>query len=304
VVDSPFVFSFGDGSEVYGGTRTAAMDQSEPIYHLFSASSLAIFTATTEYVLDQAAGQDIHVAPIRHDSSRGSVRTIRPMEGEDGGAFYFQPNNTGISEFRYYLERGSYEGHCFTKYCGHLFHDPIRATLWKGDENFAANMLFFVNADGSLISGTVNLTEKIVAFTRTATDRPFRDVCAVAGDLYAVVEEVDNSLVLRKFIPGSYVDNGSPFVSALTTLPVSAPGGAYAFDDISTVALSIRVESTSRIYCDGQRVYVGPPYDGRLRHFVGSGWGSDGKITISDWRGTEFWKINGLGRSALAGGSA
>jgi hypothetical protein len=302
VVDAPFVFTLGDGSEAYGGTRTVSMDQSEAIFHIHSASSLAIFTASAEYVLDQSAARDIHTAPIRHDSSRGCVRTIRPMEGEDGGAFFFQPNNTGIAEFRYYLERSSFEGHSFTKYCGHLFRDPLRATLWKGDDNFAANILFFCNADGSLISGTINLTEKIVAFTRTVADRPFRDVCAVAGDLYAVAESPEGFPVLCRFIRGSYVDNGQPFLTAVTTLPINAPGGVYAFDDISSTALSLYVGDTSRIYANGQRVYVGPPHTGRLRHFLGSGWGSDGKITVSDGRGTDFWKLNGLGRRALAGG--
>ena len=301
VVDAPFAFSFGDGSEAYGGTRTVSMDQSEAIFHIQSASSLAIFTAAAEYVLDQATAQDLHSAPIRHDSSRGCVRTIRPMEGEDGGLFYFQPNNTGISEFRYYLERSSYEGHSFTKYCGHLFHDPVRATLWKGDDNFAANILFFCNADGSLISGTVNLTEKIAAFTRTVTDGPIRDICSVAGNLYAIAETAGGP-TLRRFIRGSYVDNGQPFLTSITTLPVNAPGGGLAFDDISTTHISLYVSGTSRIHVNGQHAYVGPPFSGKLRHFLGGGWGSDGKITISDGAGTEFWQLNGVGRSALAGG--
>jgi hypothetical protein len=301
VVNSPFVFSSGDGSAAYGDTRTISMDQSEEIFHIASASSLAIFTASGEYVVDQSQHQDIHSAPIRHDSSRGCVRTIRPMEGEDGGLFYFQPNNTGISEFRFYMERGSYEGHSFTKYCGHLFHDPVRATLWKGDGNFAANILFFCNADGSLISGTVNLTEKIAAFTRTITDCPVRDICAVAGNIYCVVDGPSHP-ILRRFIRGSYVDNGQPFLTSITTLPVNAPGGAYVFDDISTTHISLYVSNTSRIHVNGQYVYNGPAFSGKLRHFLGSGWGSDGKIQISDGTGTEFWQLNGLGRSALAGG--
>jgi hypothetical protein len=301
-VDAPFVFSFGDGTEVFGGTRTVSMDQSEAIFHIQSASSLAIFTASSEYVIDQSAYSDIHTAPIRHDSSRGCIRTIRPMEGEDGGLFYFQPNNTGISEFRYYLERGSYEGHTFTKYCGHLFHDPVRATLWKGDSNFSANILFFCNADGSLISGTINLTEKIAAFTRNISDGPFRDVCSVAGNLYVTIEK-DNSIILRKFICGSYLDNGNSYLTSITTLPINSPGGGFAFDDISTTAVSLYISSTSSVHANGQRVYVGPPFTGRLRHFLGSGWGSNGKITISDGAGTDFWQLNGLGRSALAGGA-
>jgi hypothetical protein len=210
--------------------------------------------------------------------------------------------NTGISEFRYHLERGSYEGHSFTKYCGHLFHDPVRTALWKGDDNFAANILFFVNADGSLISGTVNLTEKIMAFTRTIDDRPFFDVCSVAGNLYAVAAGSE-SPILRRFVRGSYADNGSPFSSSITTLPINAPGGAYVFGDISATALSLYVVDTSRVFVNGQRAYLGPPHTGRIRHFLGSGWGSDGKVTISDGSGTEFWKLNGIGRSALAGGA-
>jgi hypothetical protein len=228
------------------------MDQSEAIFHLQSASSLAIFTATAEYVLDQLSVQDIHTAPIRHDSSSGSFRTIRPMEEEDGGDFCFQPNNIGVSEFRYYLERTSYDGHGFTKFCGHLFHDPVRATLWKGDTNFAANILFFCNADGLLISGTVNLTEKIVAFTHTVLDLTVRDVCAVASNVYCAVESAGGT-TLRRFIGGSYVDNGIPFLTSITTLQVNAHGGPYAFDSIATTAVSIYLTETSSVYANGQK---------------------------------------------------
>jgi hypothetical protein len=195
-----------------------------------------------------------------------------PLAGlRRGGAFYFQPHNTGISEFRYHMERGSYEGHSFTKYCGHLFHDPVRAALWKGDDNFAANILFFVNADGSLISGTINRTEKVMAFTRTVADLPFSDVCSVAGNLYVVAAGSD-STVLRRFIRGSYADNGTPFSTFITTLPINAPGGAYAFGDISSTALSIYVGDTSRVFVNGQLAYLGPPHTGHTL----PGWGIPG----------------------------
>jgi hypothetical protein len=69
--------------------------------------------------------------------------------------------------------------------------------------------------------------------------------------------------ILRRFIRGSYADNGSPFSSSITTLPINAPGGAYAFGDISATALSIYVGDTSRIFVNDQRAYLGPPLTGR-----------------------------------------
>jgi hypothetical protein len=69
-----------------------------------------------------------------------------------------------------------------------------------------------------LISGAINLTEKIAAFTRNIPDGSFRDVCSVAGNLYVTVKS-DNSMTLRKFIRGSYLNNENSY---LTSIPVNA----------------------------------------------------------------------------------
>jgi hypothetical protein len=164
IIDAPFNFNTGDGSVGYGGVRTVSQDQSCAIYHMLSHNSLFVFCANAEFIINQEQIADLHRAPISRDSARGCVQTIRPVEGEDGGTYFFHPNSVGISEFRYYYDRNSYEAHSFTKYCGHLIKSPKSASLWKGDEVFQTNILFFVNADGTMIAGTLKLVEKIMAF--------------------------------------------------------------------------------------------------------------------------------------------
>jgi hypothetical protein len=210
----------------YGGVRTVSPDQASAIYHMLSRNSLFIFCANAEFIINQEQILDLHRASISRDFSRGCVQTIRPVEGEDGGTYFFHPNSVGISEFRYYYERNSYEAHSFTKYCGHLIKNPKSASLWKGDEVFQTNILFFVNSDGTLIAATLKLVEKIMAFMEVVSDGPFDAICAVERDIYCTLL-VSNGVVLRKFTGGSYTDNGNNFLSLIRTLPINSPGATF-----------------------------------------------------------------------------
>jgi hypothetical protein len=302
VASAPFAFSTGDGSAAFGGTRNLSVNQGHAIYHLVSSSSLYAFCADGEFVVDQSLNQNLRAAQIRHNSSRGVVRTIRPLEGEDGGLFFFQPNSTGISEFRYYMERGSYEAYAFSKFGGHLLQEPCAATLWKGDRDFATNILFYVNGDGSMVACTVKLAERIMAFTRIASTHPFADICVCGSEIYVLLQNGDD-LFLRRFTAGIYTDAGTAYASTLSTLPINAPQSPYAFDSISNVAVVVYMSDSRSLFVNGSRVYVGPPYTGEIRHFMASGWMSKGSITLSDGASASHWAINNIGRSSLSGGA-
>ncbi|MDR1456652.1 MAG: hypothetical protein LBI34_01165 [Puniceicoccales bacterium] len=223
-------------------------------------------------------------------------------EDPDGGMFFFQPNSTGISEFRYYLERGSYEAYAFSKFGGHLLHDPCAATLWKGDRDFATNIFFYVNGGGSMVAGTVKLAERIMAFTRVSSTNPFVDVCVCGQEIY-VLQRNGDGLLLRRFARGIYTDANVPYASALSTMPINAPQSPYAFDSATNVAVVVYMSDTRNLFVNGNPVYTGPPYTGEIRHFMASGWMSKGAITLSDGAGTNYWAVNNIGRSSLSGGA-
>jgi hypothetical protein len=301
IVDAPFNFNTGDGSVGYGGVRTVSQDQANAVYHILSHNSLFIFCANAEFIINQDVTTDLHRAPISLDSSRGCVQTIRPMEGEDGGTYFFHQNSVGISEFRYYYERNSYEAHSFTKYCGHLIKRPKSASLWKGDEVFETNILFFVNSDGTLIAATLKLVEKIMAFMEVVSDGPFDAVCAVERDIYCTLLTAEG-VVLRKFAGGIYTDNGNNFLSLIRTLPINSAGSPYFFDNITTTALSVYLGNACYLEIDGNRVYAGAPHTGRIRYYGTTGWYGAGTVCLSDGAQNHVWRINGIGRMALAGG--
>jgi hypothetical protein len=301
MVDVPFSFSTGDGSSAYGGARKLSEDQADAIHHFFSSTGLYIFCAASEFAVDESSGAPIGTAQIRRDSARGSVRSIAPVESENGGATFFLRNNLGIGEFRYYFERASHESRTFTAHCGHLFAGPRRATLWKGDEKFSANILFFVNSNGELMSGTLRLAEKIAAFTRTLADKIFRDICAVRGSLYAAVEDTEG-LTIRRFTPDAYADAGIPYRSLIITLPICGEGAPYFTSRVNAVRTEVYVRDTAHLEVDGAVVHAGLPRDGRLGTFSPGGWGSDGAVQLSDGAGTVPWNVNAIGRVVLEGG--
>ena len=212
MVGAPFDFMTGDGGAAYGGIRTVSRDQSDLIFHIFSADSLYFFCANSEYVIDQGQTAELALAPILHDSSRCCVRTIRPIEGEDGGLLFINPKNRGISEFRFHFERASYEGHVFSTHFGSLTSCANRAVLWKGDVNFATNILFFLTACSELFAVTVKLGEKIAACCWVENDGEFLDLAVVDNTVYVLFCSATDSLQVGYFDSYNYLDNGEKFL--------------------------------------------------------------------------------------------
>jgi len=142
LINSPFDFSMGDGSAAYGGWRILSQDQRQAIHHIFSEHTLYFFCGAGEFVIDQSDREPLSRAVTRHDSARQTIPRVRPVASEDGSIYFFQPNSTSISEFRYYDDRGSYEANSMSRYGRHLLMLPCSAALWKGEKVFDTNILF------------------------------------------------------------------------------------------------------------------------------------------------------------------
>jgi hypothetical protein len=304
IAGAPFDFSTGDGSIAFGGVRTLTRDQSDAIRHGHSANSLYFFCDNSEYVIDQNQTLELGTAPIRHDSSRGCVAEIKPMEGEDGGLFFFQPESRGISEFRYYFDRASYEARNFATHFGHLLNEPRSAALWKGDEHLSANILFFVDCTGELFAVTVKLEEKICACCHMEPKGfDFSTVCTAGNQVYFIQQDRVSSICSIGYFEfeKSLSDGDVPFESKITLLPIAGTT-PFLTDAISTTATIIYGVDIEKLVIDGKRVYEGDAKTGRFIHTYPTGFQSGGSVTISDGAQVHDWTICGVGREALVGG--
>lgn len=303
MVSAPFDFETGDGSLAYGGVRQVSEDQSDAILHVHATNQLFFFTENNEFSVDRTiANLDIHTAAIKKDANMGVVPSIKPMEAEGTGVLYFHPNNTGASEFKYYFERNSNESDSFSKFAQHLFNDPISGALWTGDNKFNANILFFVNADGSCVSATLRLSEKIYAFSRMQSDLPFRAVQTVGENVFFTMENEDGSYDLRCMTPGIYDDNGVAYETRIETMKMNEGNSSFFMQDITTCNTFVGVQEATKVYINGKLTYNGAPYTGRIQQFSPSGWESGGQISISDGATVAPWQVNVIGRVALIGG--
>ncbi|MDR2030199.1 MAG: hypothetical protein LBP65_01895 [Puniceicoccales bacterium] len=309
IAGAPFDFSTGDGSIAFGGARTLSRDQSDAIRHAYSANSLYFFCANAEYVIDQSATLELGLAPIRHDSSRGCLAEIKPLEGEDGGLYFFQPEGRGISEFRYYFDRASYEARNFASHFGHMLNLPRAASLWKGDEHLSINILFYVDCTGDLFAITLKLEEKICACCRLEREHfSFAKVCAAGEKLYVLQRDYGDPL--RKIYSIGHFEferslsdgeGYTPYESKITLLPVAGET-PFLTEGISTTTTIIYCIDAEQLAVNGKTVYAGAAKSGRFIHTFPSGFASGGKVTISDGSQTHDWTICGVGREALVGG--
>ncbi|MDR3117595.1 MAG: hypothetical protein LBT98_03425 [Puniceicoccales bacterium] len=304
IAGAPFDFSTGDGSIAFGGVRTLSRDQSDAIRHAYSANSLYFFCYNSEYVVDQNQTLELGMAPIRHDSSRGCMAEIKPMEGEDGGLYFFQPNGRGISEFRYYFDRASYEARNFSAHFGHLLSGPRSAALWKGDDYFSTNILFFVTEDKKLFAVTVKLEEKICACCRVEPENlNFDSVCTAGNQIYFIqYDRVMDVYSIGYFDRNASRSDGDvPFESKITQLPIAGEM-PFLTDSVSTTATVIYAIDVGKLLIEGRRVYEGKAKTGRFVHTFPTGFESGGKVTISDGGQSANWTLCGIGREALVGG--
>jgi hypothetical protein len=302
VIHSPFDFSLGDGSTAYGGWRILSYDQRDGICHMSSHHSLYFFCENGEYVVDQSNGDSVGKAVILHDTSMGTVRSCRPVSGEDGIQYFFQRNSTSLSKFSYSFDNNSYRSEPISKYASHLIYLPRSCAMWKGDDIFGTNLLFYVNGDGTMVSAALNTDEKIIAFSRvTSPLGKFSEVCLCSDHVFVTVVRDDGSLCVMKFLSGTFVDDWSTYESRITLLPMSNETSSYGDQSMTLTKVNVYVSHTSFLKVGNDILYAGEPVTKKVNCYLCSGWSSDGKLELSDGSRGTFWQVNNVGRTALVG---
>jgi hypothetical protein len=145
------------------------------------------------------------------------------------------------------------------------------------------------------------MPDSMLEFMEVVSDGPFDAICTVERDIYCTLLSA-GGIVLRKFIGGIYADNGNHFLSLIRTLPINSPSSPYAFDNITTTAINVYVGNVRYLEIDGNQAYAGAPRTGRIRYYGSTGWYGAGTISLSDGAQGHAWRINTVGRMALAGG--
>jgi hypothetical protein len=302
VINAPFDFSLGDGSTAYGGWRILSYDQKDGICHMASHHSLYFFCENGEYVIDQSTGDSLGKAVILHDTSMGTVKRCRPASGEDGSLYFFQRNSTSLSRFSYSYDNNSYQSEPISKYGSHLIYLPHSCAMWKGDNIFGTNLLFYVNADGTLVSAALNTNEKVIAFTRvTSPLGRFSELCLCGDQVFVSVVGEDGSLRVMKFLGGNFLDDGSTYESSITLLPISDGTSSHATESMTVTQVHAYLSNTSFLKVGNNILYAGHPVTKKVTCFLSSGWSSDGMVTLSDGARGTFWQVNNVGRTALSG---
>jgi hypothetical protein len=223
------------------------------------------------------------------------------VSGEDGAVYFFQKNSTAICQFQFSYEVNGYRSLPLSKLAGHLVYHPTSSALWKGNDVFETNILFFVNGDGTMVCCSIDGNERIAAFSRITCPWLFSEVCVVGDGVFVGVVDGTTIRVMR-FDDATFTDDGHHYESSIGLLPLTDGNSSYRWGDVAVTAVYAHISNTSSLKIGDDVVYKGAPATKGLIHRHPSGWKGDGKIRLSDGGGATFWQVNNVGRTALIGG--
>jgi hypothetical protein len=174
--------------------------------------------------------------------------------------------------------------------------------MWKGDNIFSTNLLFFINGDGTMVSVAVNTNEKITAFSRvTSPLGKFSEVCLCGYQVFVTVVRDDGALCVEKFVSGNFLDDGNSYESRVELLPISDEKSSHCSESLAVTMVNVYLSNTSFLKIGNGTIYAGEPVTKKVKCYLCNGWSRDGKVSISDGSHGTFWQINNVERTALSG---
>jgi hypothetical protein len=148
----------------------------------------------------------------------------------------------------------------------------------------------------------LNGNEKIIAFSRvTSPLGNFSELCLCGDQVFVTVVGEDGGLRVLKFLSGNFLDDGMPYESRVSLLPIGDETSSHATKAMTVTQVHAYLSDSSFLKVGDNILYSGVPVTKKVTCFLSSGWSSDGKLTFSDGKRGTFWQLNNVGRAALSG---
>lgn len=218
---------------------TIDSDKINRITGIFSGRELQVFTTGSEFINSSQL-----ITPL--DSSwniqtrYGSNANV-PLDSLDGSTFFIDRYN-GVREFIYDYNQDAHISNDLTTLSSQLFNDPFRLVNIKASKSDLGRYTYVLNLDGTVAVLNFNKAEAVIAWSKIeSVDGTIIDISTVDNELYILVKQPDNTVILQRiditedvtFMDSfSYVYGTEPLSSCgnLTTLCSDTVGGPDGWD--------------------------------------------------------------------------
>lgn len=180
---------------------TIANDRVNAILHLFPGRTLQIFTTGGEFVIQSALGDPVTPGKIPTQLKKMTLHgsnDSRPVS-VDGATIFVERGGHVVRQFVFSDLEQSYNAPNISLLSPHLIDNPLRLDVRRATEDFAADYVYAVNADGTMAVLNILRDEQLLAWSLFETDGLFEDVSVVGNDVYVVVKR-DIEGVVKRFI--------------------------------------------------------------------------------------------------------
>lgn len=189
-ISSFFNFDTGEALDDESIQAPIASDQVNSIQHLVSAGHLQVFTDQAEFYCSESENTPLVPADfnIRRQSSYG-CGNVRPVPF-DRATLFVQSTGKVIREYKWEEIEGGYTPNAISLIASNLLDSGgiIDASVIYGLKDRPEQYAFFLNADGTLAVYHAARNEQISSWSKWETGGDIKDIVAMEGVLYALIE--------------------------------------------------------------------------------------------------------------------
>ena len=205
VVNDFYNFAIGAGADSEAIFDTIETDDYNEINGIISAGSLQVYTSSQEFYNDVD-----FITPAESSwksySTTGCKR-IRPLF-LNGATLYIDSSGRTLRQTTYNDGEKTYTPTNASLLSSHLLTDVVSTAMIKGTSVDFSDLVFVVNADGTVAVLNTLRNEGIHGWTQWSTDGAFIDVAVVDKDVYFLVNR-RGSLFIEKLTEGTYSDHNT-----------------------------------------------------------------------------------------------
>ncbi|MGL4396615.1 MAG: hypothetical protein ACRCS9_08765 [Hyphomicrobium sp.] len=187
--------------------RTLDTDQIETIQQVFVGRNLQFFTDSSEWYVESRTLDATQPPNAVRATGVGIKSSVRATFAE-GATIVVQQGGRTVRDFLFNDVEQSYKAEPLTLLSPHLFENVIDVAFRKALTTDEANLLFFINANGSRVCLSLLRSQEVVACVlHTTPAGSYRAVAAHAnGDVLFIVERAaagvsDNIIEMRSDTP-------------------------------------------------------------------------------------------------------
>lgn len=155
--------------------RTLDTDQVETIQQVFIGRNLQFFTDSSEWYVDSRTLDATQPANAVRATGSGIKESVRAVFSE-GSTIIVQQGGRTVRDFLFNDVEQSYKAEALSLLGPHLLTDVVDVAQRKALSTQEANLIYFVNADGSLVTLSLLRSQDVIGMMPATTDGRYRGV--------------------------------------------------------------------------------------------------------------------------------